>query len=264
MKWISYVALSLAVGCQSPGSRALDGDGPASLLPGTVIPTASLETRTQSAGWGQRSWLDQVDDIRRGARELAPEIVLIGDSITQNWAGAGRSVGGPGSTARKRWLDPLGPVLNAGIAGDRTQHVLWRLKEGMLAGCPAKFIVVMIGTNNLPEDSAEEIVLGVEAILLELRVQLPEATVLLLGCPPRGTTRADPLREKSRALNSLLTGGDRGPKVRWLDVTPLLVDEEGENRGGRMASDGVHLSAAGYEVLGEVIRDAFFSKATDC
>ena len=90
------VALSLLAGCRS--SEA---------LPATRFPVPSLETRTQAAGWGERTWQEQFEDIRAGARKLDPRLVLIGDSITQSWGGGGRQVGGPGVAARERWLEPL-------------------------------------------------------------------------------------------------------------------------------------------------------------
>ncbi len=43
---------------------------------------------------------------------------------------------------------PLGAV-NLGLAGDRTQHLLWRLHNGELGALRPKVIVLMIGTNNI-------------------------------------------------------------------------------------------------------------------
>src|SRR5688572_19943746 len=55
------------------------------------------------------------------AREAAPaHVVLVGDSITEGFEGAGKA-------AWERHLAPLGAV-NLGVGGDRTEHVLWRLQ----------------------------------------------------------------------------------------------------------------------------------------
>jgi hypothetical protein len=42
-------------------------------------------------------------------------------------------------------------VLNAGIDGDRTDHLLWRLEHGNVGGLPPKGIALLIGTNDLSQ-----------------------------------------------------------------------------------------------------------------
>jgi arylsulfatase A-like enzyme/lysophospholipase L1-like esterase len=224
-------------------------------LPVTCIPTPSPETRSQAAGWGERSWMQQFEDIKGAAGALDPRLVLIGDSITQGWAGPGRQVGGAGAAARERHLDALGPVLNAGISGDRTQHVLWRLRHGMLDGCEPGAVVLMIGTNNLPDDEPEAIAAGVELILAELRGRVPGARVVLVSCPPRGARADDPLRLRGSVLNARLAQLADGGRVLWLDITPLLTDETGAARPDRMAGDFIHFAPAGYEAAAEAIAD---------
>ena len=68
------------------------------------------------------------------------DIEFIGDSITQGWESRGANV----------WKQYYGTrkVINFGVSGDRTQHVLWRFNQGQLTGIKAKVAVVMIGTNN--------------------------------------------------------------------------------------------------------------------
>ncbi len=89
----------------------------------------------------------------------AYDIEFIGDSITQGWEGAGKNI----------WQQYYGQrkVINLGVGGDRTQHVLWRFEQGQLDGIKAKVAVVMIGTNNSNnQDNTEaEILEGVAAIV---------------------------------------------------------------------------------------------------
>jgi hypothetical protein len=58
------------------------------------------------------------------ARQGNVDLIFIGDSITQHWETTGRMV----------WNKYYGDrnALNLGIAGDRIQHVLWRLDNGSL------------------------------------------------------------------------------------------------------------------------------------
>src|SRR5262249_51859656 len=55
-------------------------------------------------------------------KKADPEVIFLGDSITQGWEGAGKNVW-------KKHFDPL-KAFNLGIGGDQTGHVLWRLTEG--------------------------------------------------------------------------------------------------------------------------------------
>jgi hypothetical protein len=43
---------------------------------------------------------------------------------------------------------PNRKIINMGVSGDRTEHVLWRFEQGQLDGIKAKVAIVMIGTNN--------------------------------------------------------------------------------------------------------------------
>jgi arylsulfatase A-like enzyme/lysophospholipase L1-like esterase len=224
--------------------------------PVTMQPTPSTETRTQSAGWGNRSWLDQFEDIRAAAHTLEPHIVLIGDSITQGFGGAERKVGGGGTEARKLHLDPLGQVLNAGISGDRTQHVLWRLDHGMLDGSNPDLIFLMIGTNNLPHDSATEIAHGIEAILTRLKQLTPGSRLILVSVPPRGRQAMDPLRVKGAKVNAIMQNAAERLEVEFLSLDPILLDLAGQARPELMAGDFIHFSPAGYDAVAKRFADA--------
>lgn len=247
----------LLIGALVAGGCAEVGNGPPvepeHIIPITAQPVPSGETRSQAAGWRGRSWEEQVEDIRLACEQRPPSLVLIGDSITQGWSGGGRQVGGAGAAARKEWLEPHGPIVNAGISGDRTQHVLWRLQAGMLDAAVDPTIVLMIGTNNLPHDEAEAIAVGVGAILDQLRFTFAEQRIVLLSVPPRGKAPDDPLRVKGRSLNARLQQMAKGARATWLDLDPILLDANGQAHSGRMARDAVHWTAAGYAAVGEAL-----------
>jgi beta-glucosidase len=56
------------------------------------------------------------------AKKDSVDLLFIGDSITDGWDGRGKAV-------YDKYYVPRN-VLNLGIGGDRTQHVLWRLQHG--------------------------------------------------------------------------------------------------------------------------------------
>ena len=91
----------------------------------------------------------------------------------------------------ERWF-PLREARAFGISGDRTQHLLHRLRDGELAfRHPPGVAVLCVGTNNLgrDHDSAEDTFLGIRACVLEILQRLPGTRVLLTGILPRGPAR---------------------------------------------------------------------------
>ena len=109
-----------------------------------------------------RLWCKLHEKLVKSAATWRPPtgggLALLGDSITESWRGTefGRRVprahGVPRvlrETLGTRWPEPL--VL--GIAGDQTQHLLWRLQHGEAAAswtqAPEMLTVLLIGTNNL-------------------------------------------------------------------------------------------------------------------
>ena len=81
-------------------------------------------------------------------------------------------------------------VLNFGIGGDRTQHVLWRIDNGELDFGP-HIVVVCIGTNNIYAQTEDQIAEGIEAVVKAIRHRLPSAHVVVVDVPPRDPELGD-------------------------------------------------------------------------
>ena len=226
-------------------------------LPETTQPIPSLETRSRAAGWGDRSWLDQHEDGRRFLREsphpAGADLVLLGDSITQSFGGEGRRTGQPGREALERALPGL-VVANQGISGDRTQHLLWRLRHDALARRQPTWIAVMIGTNNLPDDPPSAIAAGIREVVAEIRRISPVSIILLHAIPPRGNTPKDPMRARAADTNRITRLLADGERIRWVDPWPVLLADDGTPRSGFLAGDGVHLGPMGYQAWAENLR----------
>jgi lysophospholipase L1-like esterase len=216
-------------------------------------PIPSSEDRAAAAGWtAGGTWLDQHEDINRIAAEGQLDLVLLGDSITQSWGGPGRNVA---TADAKLWDEFFSDrrAANFGISGDRTQHLLWRIAHGNLAGIDPKAVVVLIGTNNLADDSAEEIAAGIELIVRRIEEKLPQAKIVLCSILPRGES-SDPLGAKARAVNEQIAPLANQRTTIWLDLTPSFVDADGGLRSELYSGDKLHLSIAGYREWGEALR----------
>lgn len=168
------------------------------------------------------------------------DIEFIGDSITQGWEGSGKQV----------WQEFYGKrkVINMGVGGDRTQHVLWRFEQGQLDGIHAKVAVVMIGTNNSNKDDNTEagILAGVTAIVDQIRQRQPDTKIILLGIFPRGQTFSTQ-RGKILQVNEALARLDDGKNIFYMDIGPQLIENDG-SISRSMMRDYLHPGADGYKI----------------
>ena len=214
-------------------------DGPVTAIPSTQLPDQV---------WWKNRLREKRAEIVDGPKEY--DVVFVGDSITHRWE---RSGGG----GEKVWaeLKQNYALLNLGIGGDGTQHVLWRMKYGELEGYRAKLFVLMIGTNN--RDRPEQIAQGVKAILGTIRAKHPEAKVLLHPIFPRGKTAQDGARKRNEAVNAIIRGYADGTDVLWHDFNAKFLDEKGDMKPGLMFPDNLHPDHGGYLVWRDELLPVF-------
>lgn len=199
------------------------------------------------------NWQKRHEEILARHKELKPDVVVFGDSIMHYWGGEPKA---PKAWAAESWAKCFDgfQVTNLGMGWDRTENVLWRIENGELDGIEPKVVVVKIGTNNTGLNSAEDIAAGITAVAAAVHEKQPQAKVLLLGVltrrdekPPRPTVteRVNKLLAAKLGEVSWLTFRDFGDAFRNEDGTP----------NAKLFSDGVHVNAAGYEILGAKIRE---------
>lgn len=175
------------------------------------------------------------------------QVLFVGDSITQRWEAEGKDV----------WTRYYAPrdALNLGLSGDKTQHVLWRLNNGNLAGLDPKVIVLMIGTNNVTSEptSVAQVADGVTAVVNRLRERLPCARLLLVAILP---SEENPGAKRGNILqaNQIIHRLADEQHVFWLDFGYRYVARDGTIPQSLMR-DYVHLTAQGYQVWAEAMED---------
>ena len=184
------------------------------------------------------------------------DVLFMGDSITDWWRNTGRpDVVNPPNAGKAVFDRYFGEwkVANFGIAGDTTQGVLYRLRDGEGQGFQPKAIMLMIGTNNAGPCTTTEIAEGVGAVVLELKKDFPTAKILLLGIFPRGSP-GDPVRKIVLDVNPIISRLHDGKTVFYLDIGDKFLDANGVIAPDIMA-DRLHPTEKGYAIWAEAVKD---------
>jgi beta-glucosidase len=176
--------------------------------------------------------------INREANARSHTILFLGDSLTQKWD----------PSLWERFFVPL-DALNAGVNGDRTENLLWRIENGNLNRQRPEIAVLLIGTNDIGRNRPARIIAeGVREILGKLRSRMPTTRILLLGVLPRSESPDSERRHQVCEVNQLIRTCADGEHVFYADIGVALL-----NRAGRLtrevSPDGVHLSERGYSLL---------------
>ena len=210
-------------------------------------------------------WHDRHEHILQQNCLQAPQIVMIGNSITHYWTDD-RS-GADAKDYRASW-DRLfkGRIArNQGFGFDRIENGLWRIMHGELDGFSAEKVFLLLGTNNLSTNTDEEIVEGMLLLIQAVRQHQPKARIYQCGIMPRRglldrVNHINALLKEKLAILPLSKGeSPQGEgvcdnpqcsmlNVQYVEMTPGLVDANGELIES-LFSDGLHPNARGYEVV---------------
>jgi lysophospholipase L1-like esterase len=213
-------------------------------LPCPDYRTESVTPEMLNESWAVEWWLPRHQQKLEEKRKLLaagtpPEIVFIGDSITQGWENEGREV----------WQRHYARhhALALGFGGDRTENVLWRLQHGEIDGIAPKVAVLMIGTNNTGHraENPQTTAAGIKRLLDEIRQRQPLTKVLLLAVFPRGDKPDDFLRRINERVNGLISSYADGRHVFFLNINESLMNPDG-TLSKDILPDLLHLSEKGY------------------
>lgn len=191
-------------------------------------------------------WLERHEQVLELNHKSAPEIVMIGNSITHYWAGEPLS---DRQNGKKAWekLFKGRKVHNLGFGWDKTENALWRIYHGELDGFQAKTIFLLIGTNNLSFNSDSEITDGIMLIIKAIRDKQPSAQLRVIGILPRKE-----LETRIRKINLDLQKQLAETNAIYIDLAPVLTQEDGQIDTS-LFLDGLHPNEKGYERIAGVL-----------
>ncbi|WEF33870.1 GDSL-type esterase/lipase family protein [Pseudoduganella chitinolytica] len=213
--------------------------------------TVSVTPEPLNEPWSLDWWMPRHEQklkevAQRRATGTMPELVFVGDSITQGWEKAGKE------EWERRYARHH--ALNLGYSGDRTENILWRLRHGEVDGLTPKVVVLMAGTNNTghrQEDPATTAA-GLGQVVAELRQRMPDAKVLVLGIFPRDAQPDSRQRRINDDVNRRIAGLADNRHVFYHDVSAAFLDADGELPTDVMP-DLLHPNARGYALWAEAM-----------
>lgn len=214
-----------------------------------LLVVAAAPAYAQSAF--EERWRSRVRVFEDENARLAPDartVVLLGSSSMEGWKYSDRV---------RRFLPAGHHYLNRGISGDGigagTTGVGNRLKSSAF-DCRAGTIFLLNGHNSVGSTGS-----GLEStariygeVVARLRAGAPGARLVLVTCQPTKGAHAAlaphlvRLNERIRAI-----GAATGCEV--IDLHAKLVAADGLSPRPGLSSDGLHMSDAGYELLGREI-----------
>ncbi|MDE6310686.1 MAG: serine acetyltransferase [Muribaculaceae bacterium] len=174
------------------------------------------------------------------------------DSITQEsivFLGNSLTYGG-------KWNELFGitNAVNRGIVGNTAADIDARLAE-VTAGKPHK-IFLMCGVNDVSHDlTADSVARAVIGLVDRIRRETPDTELFLQSLLPINNSfgrykRVVGKEQTIRDINALLEPMARERGVEWIMLYPYFCDEN-QNLRADITTDGLHLTAPGYEIWRE-------------
>lgn len=193
--------------------------------------------------WFQTLWNERRSVWAADVAKDRGAVVFLGDSITQGW-----EAGLPAAFPELR-------IANRGISGDTTRGVLLRLHEDVIALQP-RAVVLLIGTNDLEENAAPEVIASNVALILDaLHAHRADLPVLLCRVFPSSAAMRRP-RDQIRRINALYDEVARTrPQVTVVDTWSPFADAQGDARREEFP-DLLHPNALGYAQWARILRPA--------
>jgi lysophospholipase L1-like esterase len=219
-------------GRQTPGiaRRWLLGVPFCLLLPPRIAAAATVLAAMPISRMDLKWWRDRHLAKLEELRRVRPNLIFLGDSITQDWESDGPD---PWRNFAPVWQRFYGDrnAVNLGFKGDTTANLLWRIRNGETDNIAPRVAAILIGANNLGRLHwpAADTLLGIDTIVAELRHRLPATRILLLGVLP--SERTDWATETTRTINRALEEKyAHDPIVTFLDVGHVFMKDGQLNR----------------------------------
>lgn len=240
-----YAAIFALISCQPSALK----EAPRAVEPISAPLNSAIQAqpREEEADWMPiAQWYHKHADQVAKARLGEAELVFLGDSITASW-----HRGKPQEAVLQRYFGAY-RTANFAIGGDQTQHLLWRLQNGLAGELDPKVVVIMIGVNNFGHSNhnPEQVYQGVSAVVDQAHQNYPNATLIVNGILPFDQHADSPNRVKVTQTNQLIEQLDNREYVSVVNFGDLFLDPNAEIPATLMA-DYLHPTPDGLELYAQ-------------
>ena len=195
------------------------------------------------------NWKERHEQVLALNKEKAPQIVLIGNSITHYWAGEPTAKYARGTDSWEKLFKGK-VVRNLGFGWDRIENALWRIYHGELDGYDAEKIVLLMGTNNLDKNTDDEIIDGINELVRAVRHRQPKAQIYVAGILPRASKEG-----RVANLNKLLQVRLLADEATYIDMSSEFLQPNGRIIK-ELFTDGLHPNKEGYQRMAKMLEKA--------
>ena len=209
-----------------------------------LVGAAAAGQRTEAQDWAN---LGRYRDANRALVQHDPQrVVVLGDSITEGWAG-------------QPFIRDNPHFVGRGISGQTAPQMLVRFRSDVVGLKPA-VVHIMAGTNDIAQNTgpeSEDEMFGYVASIAEL-ARANRIKVVIGSVPPAADFPWRPGLNPApaiKALNARLKAYAGSHGIIYADYWSVLASANG-GLDPRYSEDGVHPNAAGYAAMQPVARAA--------
>ena len=192
------------------------------------------------------NWKERHEQVLALNKEKAPQILLIGNSITHYWAGEPTASLARGTESWEKLFKGK-VVRNLGFGWDRIENALWRIYHGELDGYEAEKVILLMGTNNLDRNTDNEIIGGIRELVRAVRYRQPKAQIYVAGILPRAWHES-----RVAALNELLQVRLHAEEATYVDMSSEFLQPNGRIIN-ELFTDGLHPNKEGYQRMAKML-----------
>lgn len=152
------------------------------------------------------------------------------------------------------------PVVNSGVAGYKTTDILSRIDSMVTIYNPTK-VFLLIGTNDVPVSSEDEIVDHIKQIIEEIHKKRPKAKVYLESILPVNRSDDEKIdhgmvgereNDKIQSINKKLEQYAEEEGITFINLYDEFVNSDNEMTL-KYTTEGLHLSSLGYLKLTNIL-----------
>jgi lysophospholipase L1-like esterase len=143
-------------------------------------------------------------------------------------------------------------TINRGFGGsemaDSTRYV-----DRLVVPHSPRIVVVYAGDNDIMGIPSEQIVIAFERFVRAVHAKLPETKILYIGIKPSLLRwgQVDRMRQANAMIRQFCERDDR---LGFVDTDNAMLGWDEKPRKELYVADGLHLTAAGYQILNALVR----------